>query len=1604
MAKTVSVTLKLIDQISQKLDAIANSADGVFDKISNVCDKMEQAFERATSEAERLRESMQSVTNSASDYAGRGSDVAQALEEQADAADRAAQALEEHTDAADMVAQRLEEQADAEDIAVQALEAHTDAVDTAVQALDEQADAADTVTQALEEQAETAEDVARALEDFEDTAGTVSDGLGNLGDDIDGLGSQLGGLEGGLGGLDDQLGGLDSQVDGLGDSMNESEQAVLDLSDALAAAGIAVALGKIADAYNACDEAADKFESSMAKVGTIADTSAVSLDSIQKEIQDLSSETGVGVSDLAESVYSAISASVDTADAVSFVAQANALAVGGFTQTTTAVDILTTALNAYGLEADQTSNIADMLIQTQNLGKTTVDELASSMGKVIPTAKSLGVELDVLCGSYAVMTANGIATAETTTYFNSMLNELGKNGTSAAAALAEGTQNIKAGGLTMAEAMERGLSLTDVLGVLDEQARKSGTSISNMFGSAEAGKAANVLWGNAEKVDKAIKQMGNSAGAAQTAFEKMSDTSEFVDQKWQNALENLKIAIGNAQPSLDGLMEKGTEIVNKLSEFVEANPEVVGAIEGAAVALGAFTVAIGAYSAATLVAAKATEIFTKAASGNGIFLLATALASAAVGIGVFVSSLEEAESVEDKLTGTSLKLSNEIEEQREVVESLKETHESNDAVLVEAQARLEELEAQYGETTEKIGDFNAKIRGTIDAIESSKNKYEENSDALDDQTLHAAALIKQLEDLQSQQELNAFGMAREKDIVAQLNDIYPELGLSYDEAGRQLGMSTDYLEKFCEQKQKELKLQQDAERYDELETEKADLYAAQAEAKQHLTDAQSEYNRILEEANAVLESDPSANLSAYHEEIADAAIAVEEAEKALDTLRPQIAYVETEMGNLQSSADEAARSLESFAAGEDGVVKTTEELRTAMQGAFDNVQEDAEGLAEAYKSAYDAAASAVDGSFGLFEKIELESTQSARDMVDALNSQREYLEEYTENIEKAKEYGIDASLVENLADGSQESAAALDTIIEKIESLGASTDDAKKYIGEMNDSFSSVQEAKQTLEDTMVDMNTSLQAQTEELKNTLEIGIEGLNLSTEAKSAAEKTIDAFISGIASRQSAVFEAVANVSMSASAALGGTFVGKSNVMYAGGYQGGANGGQGIIDGVTSKYPAIENVFTNAADIAIGAYKKTQEINSPSKVFKELSEYTVDGIVEGVEENQVRVADTYEGLAETTASRYGDKISELALLTDEYLGSAAEKYGEYSDESAKAMEFVIGKLDELAESYSANYDSAYQSISGKLGLFEDMEFGTSKSVDEMMESLKSQTDYMAEYGAYMKNAMEMGVDSGMLEKLSDGSKESAAILKEIVTNGADKIDELNANFAKVEQGKETFAAAMAEMETYYGKELDTMVADMEKAVEDMNQHDEAYQSAQDTCKGLIDGINSQWDLVIGKYAELSQAASAAFVPAFTGGIDIAGHAGGTTYGENVYIAGEDGPELIIGRRGSEVFPASETAKILSAVMNNREAGADISMAPQEIINTVIRESNSASTNTENKNLTLTIKGKGALDIGQSVSRKDLMGFMRDELEDAIMNIVMREMYEEGEGAYEF
>lgn len=185
----------------------------------------------------------------------------------------------------------------------------------------------------------------------------------------------------------------------------------------------AIGIGKIIG--NAIT-AGTEYQNSIAKLGTIADTSAVSIDSMKTKIADMSDQLGISQADIAEAAYSTISATGDTAGALDVVAQAAKLATAGFTDTDSAISVLTTAMNAYGMETDNVQHISDSLITTQNLGVTTVAELASNMGRAIATASGYGVSMENLEAAYISTTKAGISTAESTTYLSSMTRNLEK--------------------------------------------------------------------------------------------------------------------------------------------------------------------------------------------------------------------------------------------------------------------------------------------------------------------------------------------------------------------------------------------------------------------------------------------------------------------------------------------------------------------------------------------------------------------------------------------------------------------------------------------------------------------------------------------------------------------------------------------------------------------------------------------------------------------------------------------------------------------------------------------------------------------------------------------------------------------------------------------------------------------------------------------------------------------------------------------------------------------------------------------------------------------------------------------------------------------------
>ena len=259
-------------------------------------------------------------------------------------------------------------------------------------------------------------------------------------------------------------------------------------------------------------------ERGLAQISTIADTSKVSIEDLSNGIKNLSMKTGKDLADVTDAVYESISSGIKTEDSLAFVEKATKLAVGGNTELSTSVDVLTNIINGYGTSIKDVDHYMDVMFKTQDKGKIKIDELASNIGSIISTANMAGTSIDQLGAMLSIMTVNGIDAAESTTAINSLMVSMTKSGSKADKAL----KDIAGKGFTQLQ--KEGKSVVDILAMLNTYATGKGMNMANIF-DQRALKAANTLIkGGAEEYNNLVKEMENSQGTADKAYDLNKDT------------------------------------------------------------------------------------------------------------------------------------------------------------------------------------------------------------------------------------------------------------------------------------------------------------------------------------------------------------------------------------------------------------------------------------------------------------------------------------------------------------------------------------------------------------------------------------------------------------------------------------------------------------------------------------------------------------------------------------------------------------------------------------------------------------------------------------------------------------------------------------------------------------------------------------------------------------------------------------------------------------------------------------------------------------------------------------------------------------------------
>ena len=327
---------------------------------------------------------------------------------------------------------------------------------------------------------------------------------------------------------------------------------------ALKTGGLAAA-GAVAGGVAAFTE----FDTGLREVLTLLpDAGADAFSDIGDQVKEFSKEFGKLPGEVIPALYSALSAGVPQDNVFEFLEVAQQAAKGGVTELETAVDGISSVVNAYGSDVISAAEASDLMFTAVRLGKTNFDELSGSLFNVAPIASSLGVEFGSVTTAIANLTAQGTPTSVAATQMKAALSELGKEGTKADKAF----QNLTGMGFT--QFLEAEGDMASAFMLLAEGAEDAGGSVLDMFGSIEAGQAVLGLTadGGAAMLET-LGEMGDSAGATSAAFEVM-------DGSLGSSFDRIKANLVVAGVELG---ERLAPTIQKVTDFIVDNMDEIAA-------------------------------------------------------------------------------------------------------------------------------------------------------------------------------------------------------------------------------------------------------------------------------------------------------------------------------------------------------------------------------------------------------------------------------------------------------------------------------------------------------------------------------------------------------------------------------------------------------------------------------------------------------------------------------------------------------------------------------------------------------------------------------------------------------------------------------------------------------------------------------------------------------------------------------------------------------------------------------------------------------------------------------------------------------------------
>jgi len=288
--------------------------------------------------------------------------------------------------------------------------------------------------------------------------------------------------------------------------------------------------------------ASTDFEESIAHITALVGIAREQTKAWEKDLLSMAGQVGATPKELADALYFVTSSGIETSIALDIVDQSARAAASGLGETKDVADLVTSAINAYGAANITAAQATDILVATVREGKGEIDEMTTTLGRVLPVASMLGVTFDQVGAAVAVMTRLGSTPETAATQLRQMLNAMLKPSAQAIEALGEMGMSF-----TELRRIIREDGLLEALLAINNLTQEFGEeTIAKVFPNIRGLTGVLALLGeNLEENRKVFDEIKNSAGDAGDAFAITAQTTRFKLDQAVSSLNASLITFGD---------------------------------------------------------------------------------------------------------------------------------------------------------------------------------------------------------------------------------------------------------------------------------------------------------------------------------------------------------------------------------------------------------------------------------------------------------------------------------------------------------------------------------------------------------------------------------------------------------------------------------------------------------------------------------------------------------------------------------------------------------------------------------------------------------------------------------------------------------------------------------------------------------------------------------------------------------------------------------------------------------------------------------------------------------------------------------------------------